>query len=105
MEMITAYLEQTPPLVGIMKQSFQDKDWILLESAVHKMLPSFSIMGISKEFENMARTVMDKARAQEPLATMPDYILQLETICLQACEELQEEFMTIKNTRLWWLKK
>ena len=99
MEMITAYLEQTPSLIGIIKQSFQDKDWILLHSAVHKILPSFSIMGMNKDFENMARKVMDYARAHEQLANMPDYVLQLENICLQACEELQEEFMTIKNTQ------
>ena len=27
MEMISLYLEQTPPLINAMKQSFQDKDW------------------------------------------------------------------------------
>ena len=106
MEMITAYLEQTPPLIGIMVQSFKDKDWILLQSAVHKILPSFSIMGISKEFENMARKVMDNARANEDLeSNMADYVLQLENICLQACQELEEEFMTIKNTQSWWMIK
>ena len=100
MEMITAYLEQTPPLIGIMKQSFQNKDWILLQSAVHKILPSFSIMGMSKDFENMARKIMDNARANEDLeSNMADYVLQLENICLQACEELEEEFITIKNTQ------
>ena len=98
MEMITAYLEQTPPLIGIMKQSFQNKDWILLQSAVHKILPSFSIMGMSKDFENMARKIMDNARANEDLeSNMADYVLQLENICLQACEELEEEFITIKT--------
>ena len=98
MEMITAYLEQTPPLVGVMKQSFQDKDWALLHAAVHKILPSFSIMGMNKDFENIARKVMDYARTQEQAENLPDDVLQLENICLQACEELQEEFMTIKNT-------
>lgn len=99
MEMITAYLEQTPPLISIMVQSFKDKDWILLHSAVHKILPSFSIMGMNKDFENMARKVMDNARAHEQVANMADYVLQLENICLQACEELQEEFITLKNTQ------
>ncbi|MFZ1677569.1 MAG: PAS domain S-box protein, partial [Saprospiraceae bacterium] len=47
MEMIALYLEQTPPLVSAMKQGLLNKDWNSLYSAVHKMIPSFSIMGIS----------------------------------------------------------
>jgi signal transduction histidine kinase/CheY-like chemotaxis protein len=35
MEMITLYLEQTPPLILTMKQSLRDKDWEMLGSAVH----------------------------------------------------------------------
>ena len=50
MEMISLYLEQTPPLINAMKQGLQDKDWNSLYAAVHKMIPSFSIMGISIRF-------------------------------------------------------
>ncbi|MBA3706927.1 MAG: response regulator, partial [Bacteroidetes bacterium] len=32
MEMISLYLDQTPPLIRTMKQSFQDKDWVSLQS-------------------------------------------------------------------------
>src|SRR5690606_25345752 len=46
-EMISLYLQQTPPLVKAMKQGYKEKDWNTLYSAVHKMIPSFSIMGIS----------------------------------------------------------
>jgi len=55
MEMISLYLEQTPVLVSSMKQSMKNKDWDLLYSAVHKMIPSFAIMGISTDYENMAK--------------------------------------------------
>ena len=97
MEMITAFLEQTPPLIITMKRSFQDKDWELLHSAVHKIMPSFAIMGMSKDFENMAKKVMDYARAKEQTENIHDDVLQLEKICLEACEELQQELTTIKN--------
>src|SRR6187549_3106981 len=36
MEMISLYLEQTPPLINLMKQSLRDKDWSSLYEAVHK---------------------------------------------------------------------
>jgi PAS domain S-box-containing protein len=98
MEMISLYLEQTPPLILIMKQSLRDKDWHALYSAVHKMIPSFSIMGISIDFENMAKKVQEYASTQQQTDGIPDLVMQLENICSQACKELEIEFDIIKNT-------
>jgi len=98
MEMISLYLEQTPPLISAMKQGLQDKDWNSLHAAVHKMIPSFSIMGISADFENMAKKVQEYASTQQQTDRIPDLVLQLENVCVQACKELEEEFNTIKNT-------
>jgi len=97
MEMISLYLVQTPPLIITMKQSFRDKDWGSLHAAVHKMIPSFSIMGISTDFENMAKKVQDYASTQHMGDGIPDMVLQLENVCEQACKELTEVFNTIKN--------
>jgi Hpt domain. len=98
MEMISLYLEQTPPLINAMEQSLQDKDWNSLHAAVHKMIPSFSIMGISADFGNMAKKVQEYASTQQQTDRIPDLVLQLENVCAQACKELEEEFNTIKNT-------
>jgi PAS domain S-box-containing protein len=100
MEMISAYLEQTPPLISAMKQSLLDKDWKSLNSAVHKILPSLSIMGISEDFVNTAKKIQEYASSQQHKDVIPELILQLENICSQACIELEEEFNTIKNTNL-----
>lgn len=97
LEMISAYLEQTPPLIEAMKQSFKDKDWSLLYSSVHKMIPSFSIMGMSVDFETMAKRVQEFASTQKQADDISDLVLQLETICNQACSELKIEFNRIKN--------
>jgi PAS domain S-box-containing protein len=98
MEMIAAYLEQTPPLILAMKKSLIDKDWDLLYSSAHKIIPSFSIMGISIDFENMARKVQEFAITQKQSEGISDLIYQLEKICSQACIELKEEFNRIKRT-------
>ncbi len=98
MEMITAYLQQTPPLISTMKQSLIDKDWDLLYASAHKMIPSFSIMGINVDFENMARKVQEYAINQKDSEGIPALVFQLEKICSQACTELEEEFNRIKNT-------
>ncbi|MBV6429868.1 MAG: Aerobic respiration control sensor protein ArcB [Haliscomenobacter sp.] len=97
MEMITAYLEQTPHLISAMKLSAQDKDWDALYATVHKMIPSFSIMGISAYFETIAKKVQDYARTQQQGESIFDLVLQLENVCIQACRELEEESNRIKK--------
>ncbi|MDD2281467.1 MAG: PAS domain S-box protein [Bacteroidales bacterium] len=97
MEMISLYLDQTPALVTTMKRSLKDKDWKSLYSAVHKLIPSFSIMGISPNFENMAKKVQEYASTQQQTDGILDLVLQLEIVCNQACEELKEDLITIKN--------
>jgi PAS domain S-box-containing protein len=99
MEMISLYLAQTPLLVSAMKQGFLDKNWISMHSAVHKMIPSFAIMGISTDFENMAKKVQEYANSQMQTDGIYDLVLQLESVCAQACDELKEEYNKIKNTK------
>lgn len=98
MEMISLYLKQTPPLISAMKQGFEEKDWASLYTAVHKMIPSFSIMGISIDFENMAKKVQEFASTQQQTEGISDLVQQLEIVCVQACTELEDEFQRIKNT-------
>ncbi|HEY3370885.1 MAG TPA: PAS domain S-box protein [Prolixibacteraceae bacterium] len=99
LQMISLYLEQTPPLISAMKQGFQDKDWHALYAAVHKMIPSFSIMGISVDFENMAKRIQEYATTQKQSDGIYDLVIQLENILAQSCEELAIEYNTIKNSR------
>jgi len=91
-EMISLYLEQTPPLIKTMKQSLFTKDWNLLSTTVHKIIPSFSIVGISGDFENMARKVQEYAGTKQQIEKIDDLVAQIESICNQACVELEEEF-------------
>src|SRR5665648_122816 len=98
MQMISLYLEQTPPLIQAMKQGLKNKDWNSLYAAAHKMIPSFSIMGIDTNFEDMAKKVKEFASTQKQTEGIPGMVQQLEDVCLQACEELEEEFNTIKST-------
>lgn len=96
-EMISLYLQQTPDLISEMKKSFEDKDWHTLQETVHKMIPSFSIVGISKNFEEMAKKIQDYASKQFQEDSILEMVLQLENICVQACFELEEELANIKK--------
>ena len=97
MEMISLYLEQTPTILGTMNQSVEEKDYTSLYKSVHKLIPSFAIMGIGADFENMAKKLQGYAIKQEYLEEIPNLVLQLDKVCKQACEELKDEFNMIKN--------
>lgn len=96
-EMISLYLEQTPPLIYSMKQSMQNKDWSLLQASVHKMIPSFSIMGISADYEQMAKKIQEYASKQEQIDSISEMVLKLENVCVQVCQELEVELLKIRN--------
>ena len=112
-EMISLYLEQTPPLVSAMKQSFEVKDWDLLHSVVHKIIPSFSIMGMSSDFEDMAKKIQEYAGVQdkesqanfsERIGAKPSgiveisrMVIQVEKVCGRACKELEAEMIKLNR--------
>nr|WP_314897061.1 hypothetical protein [uncultured Flavobacterium sp.] len=76
MEMISLYLAQTPLLINTIKQSLEDQNWPLLGAATHKMIPSFSIMGISPNFENIAKKIQEFASTQEKSEGIHDLVLK-----------------------------
>ena len=97
MEMISLYLEQTPPLISVMKKSWKEKAWSSLYASVHKIIPSFAIMGINTDYENMAKKVQDFAKNQQQSTGIEDLVQQIDTVCTQACVELEAEYTMIKN--------
>lgn len=98
MEMITLYLEQTQPLINAMKQSTQDKEWETLAAIAHKIIPSFSIVGIKSDYENLAKKVQEYARTKQHTEKIPNLVAQLDFVCREACIELKEEYNTFKNS-------
>ena len=97
-EMINAYLKQTPPLVEAMVKSYLEKDWHILKATVHKMIPSFAIMGISPKFTEVAKKVQSYADTMEQAPNMEELIHELERVCLQSCKELENELNTLNTS-------
>ena len=44
----------------------------------------------------MAKKIQEYASTQQQLESIDDMVLQLETVCLQACQELEDELNSIK---------
>jgi len=55
-------------------------------------------MGMSPDFENMAKKIKDFASTQQEADEIPNMVLQIENVCKHACKELELEFKKIKNT-------
>jgi len=95
-EMINLYLEQTPVLLAAMNEGLKNEDWGTLQAAVHKIIPSFSIMGISSDFEVLAKKVHEYAATMKNIIEVTDMIKKIETVCLNSCIELEQELNIIK---------
>lgn len=96
-EMISLYLGQTTSLIKEMLTSANSKDWKTLQSVAHKMIPSFSIVGIGKQYEDMAKSLQESARTGENQEEIRGFVLALENVLTQACEELETELSLIKK--------
>ena len=94
--MIDLYLKQTPALLSKMKQGIKNKEWDSIYDAAHKLIPSFSIVGIDKEFENMAKLIQEYSGTKMHFNKLQELALKLEEVCTQACYELEVESNLIK---------
>lgn len=97
-EMIKLYLTQTPAIIKTIKESLANQNWHLVSAAAHKMIPSFAIVGISQDFENIAKQIQVITTAPENIEEIMALVQQLEEVCEQACSELEQELKIIKNT-------
>jgi hypothetical protein len=80
-----------------MKQSFLDKDWDLLQATMHKMIPSFTIMGMSPEIAEIAQNIQEYAHKLELTNDLNLLIQRLENACAQACTELEIELNNLNK--------
>jgi len=97
MEMISLYLEQTPALISAMNKGFANKDWVSLHAALHKMIPSFSIVGIDSDYVTKAKKVQEFSDNQLQITEVQNIVAEISGVCEQACRELEVELNRIKN--------
>ena len=97
MEMIKIYIDQTPSSVHQMKTSHAEKDWEMVYNSIHKIIPSFSIMGIDKKYEAMAVKIQEYSRTREHLDEIEELVIQVETVCSHSCIQLKDEYELLKK--------
>ena len=99
-EMISLFLGQTASLIKEMLVCAKTEDWKTLQAVAHKMIPSFSIVGIDKQYEDMAKALQEYARTGENQEKIRGLVLALENVLTHACDELETELSLIQNTVL-----
>ena len=99
-EMITLYLTQTPPLLKLMKSCIVTKDWDTVYAAVHKIIPSFAIMGIDPRHENLAKAIQENAYSKQNPELLPEMIMTLDDIVKKVCNELETELELLNKINI-----
>jgi hypothetical protein len=56
-------------------------------------------MGMDKDFEIMAKKIQEYSGSRKQLDEIEGLILQVDSICSQACLELREEYKLIEKNR------
>ena len=95
--MIKAYLEETPTLIKRMKNGIEAKDWDATGGAAHSIIPSFSMLGMDKEYEKTARMIQDYTTKKENLEKVKDLFLKIEEGCSYAISDLEKELITLED--------
>lgn len=96
-EMIALYLGQTTALIKGMRESVDAKDWKTLHAIAHKLIPSFSIVGMGSQYENMARDLQELTRTGKDEESIKRETVTLEKVLTLACSELESALTLIKK--------
>jgi hypothetical protein len=81
----------------------ENKDWALLRASAHKMIPSFH-NGYKPRMKTWQKIQSYSGDLEDREKEIDSLVLQLSTICNQACEELVIEYNN-KKTKLMKKKK
>lgn len=97
-EMISLYLGQTISLRKEMIESSKNKNWKELQKIAHKLIPSFSIVGISPEYETLAKNMQEYTRNNVKHDEIQAIVLQLDKVLKLACKELEIEMNLLNKS-------
>ena len=90
-KMIGLFIKQTKEIVHDLRLAIEQKKFDVIKSGAHKIRPSFDLIGMSTEYEEMAKTIQDDADKQENIEGLSNLFQQIEVACAGAWKELEAE--------------
>ena len=96
-EMLVIYITDIPQLIKSIKESLKKNDWKELKNAAHRLIPTFSIIGMNEKYEKMVRKIHDFNGENGNSDEINELILKIEKACLKASEEIKIEIKKINH--------
>jgi HPt (histidine-containing phosphotransfer) domain-containing protein len=79
-EMIDLFMAQAPEILDQIHDKISKKEWTAAGSLAHKLKPTFAMIGIMNGKE-LSEKIEKNARAGLELSTLPDLVVELESLC------------------------
>jgi PAS domain S-box-containing protein len=98
-KVLSLYLEETPAIMKAMKRWSKQNDWEQVQAATHKLMPLFSMVGISKEYEEIAKRIQENSKTRTNTEETHVLLKQLDAILTQACVELEDEYQLLEKVQ------
>jgi PAS domain S-box-containing protein len=92
-EMICLFLDQTPTFVQHIREGAETGEWEKIRAAAHSLLPSFNIVGMSREHENLVKKIQEYAREKHNSGEIKTLVALVQKACDGACHELEMELV------------
>ena len=96
-DILKSFLDITPPIVKRMSECTAKKDWDNLFEATHKIASSLRIVGMSEEYRDMLKSIMDYSYKKEHLEELPEMVATIENVCNEICKEIEVEYQVQKK--------
>jgi HPt (histidine-containing phosphotransfer) domain-containing protein len=87
-EVIKMYLSETPKYLEAAVTSLNNQDWDGLYQAVHKIIPSFQIVGIGPEHVVIALDIQKTCKIESERFRLPALVNELQILIHIILEEL-----------------
>jgi CheY-like chemotaxis protein len=102
-EMIGLYLQEIPQLVQTMKQAIAEHEWLALKQATHSIIPTFATIGMSTEFEDIAKAIQALAAilsggteaTAATITKVQTLFSEIEIVCALAAQELEAKLLSL----------
>jgi CheY-like chemotaxis protein len=90
-EILTIFLKQTPPIVQSMMKGAEQNNWDAVQAAIHKLLPSISIVGMKEQVSEIAKIVLMGSKSNDTVEQHLGHIAFLKRSFDEACFEFKNQ--------------
>ena len=94
--MIEVFVQQTPELIALLKETSEKKDWTEFRKIAHKFKPTLTMMGINSLKEEVA-FLETNVKKGTFLEKVPDLVLTIDEVCKKALTELKSELKSLSE--------